>query len=295
MKILITDNMEREVVEKIKNLGEVVYLPQNLDVALADAEILIVRSQTKVTRELLSKAKKLKLVARGGVGLDNVDQKACEERGIKVLNTPGASTDSVAELAVTLVSVLLRKIVQAHNQMKNKIWDRKKLVGKEMKGKTLGIIGFGRIGSAVGERANMLGMKVLACNATPVSSDFAKEVDLDTLLRESDVVTLHVWLNEETRKMINEEKLALMKNGAYLINTARGEVIDEDALYDALKSGKLGGAALDVLSKEPYDGKLLELDNVIFTSHIGANTTDAQNRIGEELVARLKEFCASDA
>ncbi len=290
MKILIADNMEKEVVEKIKHLGEVVYLPQNLDAALADAEILIVRSQTKVTRELLSKAKKLKLVARAGVGLDNVDKITCDERGIKVINTPGASTDSVAELAITLASVLLRKIVQAHTQMKNKVWDRKKLVGKEMKGKTLGIIGFGRIGSAVAERANLLGMKVLACNATPISSNFAKNVDLETLLRESDVVTLHVALNAETRKMINAEKLALMKNGAYIINTARGEVIDEDALYDALKSGRVGGAALDVLSKEPYDGKLLELDNVVFTSHIGANTADAQNRIGGELVARLKEF-----
>ena len=290
MKILIPDNMEKEVVEKIKNLGDVVYLPQNLDAALADAEVLIVRSQTKVTRELLAKAKKLKLVARAGVGLDNVDQRACKERGIKVLNTPGASTESVAELALTLVAVLLRKIVQAHTQMKNKICDKKKLVGKEIKGKTLGIIGFGRIGSAVAERAHALGMNVLVYNPEPFKSDFAKSVELENLLRESDVVTLHVPITESTRKMINKERLALMKNGAYLINTARGEVVDEDALYDALKSGKLGGAALDVLGKEPYDGKLLELDNVVFTSHTGANTTDAQNRIGEELVARLKEF-----
>ncbi len=290
MLIVIADEMEEAVVSEIRKLGEVVYRPKDLPAALANADALIVRSATKVTKELVSGARKLKLVARGGVGLDNVDQEACRAKGIKVINTPGASTNAVAELALALILASFRNVQKAHHQMKQGRWEKKTLTGREIEGKTLGIIGYGRIGSSLAAKAGALGMKVIAYNPPPRHDDGkARFVELDELLAKSDVVSLHAANTEKDGNMINRQSIAKMKDGAYLINTARGELVDEDALYDACKSGKLSGAALDVYKAEPYRGKLLELENVYFTPHLGASTKEAQEKIGAELVKLLRE------
>jgi D-3-phosphoglycerate dehydrogenase len=290
MLIVIADEMEGTVVNEIRKLGKVIYKPKDLPVALADADVLIVRSATKVTKELVSRAGKLKLVARGGVGLDNVDQDACRAKGIKVLNTPGASTNAVAELALALILASFRNVQKAHHLMLQGRWEKKGLSGHEIEGKTLGIIGYGRIGSALAAKAGRLGMSVIAYNPPPRhKDDNARFVGLDELLAKSDVISLHAALTQETKNIINQDTLAKMKNGVYLVNTARGELVDEDALYDACKSGKLLGAALDVYKTEPYKGKLLELENVYFTPHLGASTKEAQERIGAELVRILKD------
>ncbi|MEW6036083.1 MAG: hydroxyacid dehydrogenase [Candidatus Micrarchaeota archaeon] len=290
MRIVIADQMEDEVVGRIRALGEVSYRPADLKAALAEADVLVVRSATTVTRALIS-GTKLRIVARAGVGLDNVDQEACVEKGIKVLNTPGASTNAVAELAVGLIIGALRNVQKAHHQMKGGRWEKKSLTGREIEGSTLGIIGYGRIGAAVARKAHALGMKVIAYNPPPRrEDDIATFVDhLDSFLAHADVISLHAALTESTKNIINRDTIAQMKDGAIVINTARGEMVDEDALYDAIKSGKLAGAALDVFRHEPYSGKLLELDNVVLTPHLGAATKEAQARIGDELVRLLKE------
>lgn len=291
MRIVVADQMEEEVVAEIRKLGEVTYKPADLKAALADADALIVRSATKVTKELVAGAKNLKLVARGGVGLDNVDQEACKAKGIKVVNTPGASTNAVAELALALIMSMLRNVQKAHHQMKGGIWDKKNLTGSEVEGKTLGIVGYGRIGASLAAKASAIGMKVVAYNPKLRREDRGVEFvsGLDALLSRADVISLHVPSTPETVNMINRESIAKMKNGVWIVNTARGDVIDEDALYEACKSGKIAGAAIDVYREEPYKGKLLELDNVYFTPHLGASTKEAQMRIGSELVKILKE------
>lgn len=287
MKIVIADNMESEVVEGIRKLGTVVYKPANLKEELNDAEALIVRSATKVTADLIANAGKLKIVARAGVGLDNVDAKACEAKGIKVINTPGASSNAVAELVIGIMISMLRNVQKAHCQMKNKVWDKKNLIGNEIAGKTLGVIGFGRIGAMAAEKAHALGMKIIAYDPRAKEVPYAKFVSIDELFANSDVISLHTVLVPETKGMINRENIAKMKNGVWIVNAARGELIDEDSLYEACKSGKVAGAALDVYWQEPYSGKLLELDNVCFTPHLGASTKEAQVRIGVELVEKL--------
>jgi D-3-phosphoglycerate dehydrogenase len=291
MLIVIADQMEDEVVEGIRSLGRVEYKPADLRGAVSEADVLIVRSATEVTKELISGAKRLRVVARAGVGLDNVDQEVCAQRGIKVLNTPGASTNAVAELAIGLAIGAFRNVQKAHHQMKSGRWEKKSLVGREIEGKTLGIIGYGRIGAAVGRKAHALGMRVIAYNPPPRHEDgIAAFVDsLDAFLGQADIVSLHATLTESTRNIINRDTIAKMKDGAFVINTARGEMIDEDALYDAVKSGKLTGAAIDVYREEPYKGRLLELENVYFTPHLGASTKEAQERIGVELIRLLKE------
>jgi D-3-phosphoglycerate dehydrogenase len=291
MLIVIADRMEREVVEDLGAIGEVAYRPDDLEKSLSEADVLVVRSATKVTEELLSGAKKLRMVARAGIGLDNIDQNACSKRGIKVVNTPSASTNAVAELALGIMISMMRNVQKAHHQMKNGIWDKKSLVGREIEGKTLGVMGYGRIGSALGRKANALGMRVISYNPPPRhQDDIVKFVDdLDEFLSQADVISIHAPLTKDTKNLINKETIAKMKNGAYLINTARGGIVDEDALYEGCKSGKLTGAALDVYSSEPYKGKLLELENVYFTPHLGASTKEAQIRIGKELISIIKK------
>jgi len=291
MKIVIADDMENDVLEAVKKIGEVEYKPSDLTVALRDAEVLIVRSKTKVTKELLEPAKKLAAVIRAGVGLDNIDARACEEKNIKVLNTPGASSNAVAELAIGHMLSAFRFIAKAHWQMKNKKWEKKSLVGMEIEGKTLGIIGYGRIGALVAKKAAALGMRILAYTPPPVREDgIAKFVGLDELLASADVISLHAPSTPETKKMINADSIAKMKDEVVIINTARGDLIDEDALYAACKSGKVAGAALDVFSEEPYAGRLLELENIYCTPHLGASTKEAQAKIGEEIIRILKEI-----
>ncbi len=284
MKVVVADDMQPKALELLKETrAERVYKPSSLKDALADADILIVRSATKVTADLISGAKKLKLVARGGVGLDNVDAEACKKKGIEVVNTPGASTNSVAELAIGLMFSCARNIARSHNGIKGGKW-QKSLPGTELAGKTLGLIGCGKIGLAVAEKARHLGMHVIGYNPPPKPvSSVVELMDLDEVLKRADIISLHVPLHPTTEKMINAQTISKMKDGVMIINTSRGLVIDETSLYDAAKSGKVRAAALDVYWEEPYKGKLLELDNVCFTPHIGASTEEAQARIGIEL------------
>ncbi len=289
MKLVIADSMEPEVVQALGKFGKVAYQPADLVSELKDAHVLIVRSATKVTAELLEHAPLLKVVARAGVGLDNVDLAVCVKKNIKVLNTPNASSNAVAELTIACAINLLRHVPKAHLQMKNGVWDKKNLIGREISGKTLGIIGFGRIGSMVAEKASALGMTILAYDPRTNDMAYAEPVSLEKLLAESDIITLHAGLNAETKNIINAKSISHMKQGACLINIARGELVDEQALFDACKSGKITAAALDVYPAEPYTGRLLELDNVYFTPHIGASTKEAQLRIGEELMDKLEQ------
>lgn len=289
MKIVIADRMEPEVIGEISKLGETVVTPADLKAALADADALIVRSATKVTEEVLASAPKLRLVARGGVGLDNVDQEACKKRGIKVVNTPAASTNSVAELALGMMFATCRKIAKADAGMKEGKWLKKELTGTELMDKTLGIVGMGRIGSALAIKAKALGMNVLYFDPRNSGIALGKGVSLDELFASCDYISLHVPLTPETKGMIGEAALAKMKKNAVVVNTARGGLVDEEALYNALKEGRIGGAALDVYPTEPYSGKLCGLGNVVLTPHIAGSTKEAQARIGQELVAKLRE------
>ncbi|VVC00328.1 Glyoxylate reductase [uncultured archaeon] len=289
MNIVIADKMEPEVVAEIKKLGKVELTPANLPAALATADVLIVRSATKVTEELLTHAPKLKLVARAGVGMDNVDKAACEKRKIKVVNTPGASSNSVAELALGMMFAISRRIPKADTGMKNKQWLKKELTGIELQDKTLGVVGFGRIGSILAMKAKAIGMNIIYHDPSKASAAVGRGVGLEELFSSADFISLHVPATPETKGMINEAMLSKMKKSAVLINTARGALIDEEALYNALKEGKIAGACLDVYSSEPYSGKLCELDNVVLTPHIAGSTKEAQARIGQELIEKLKQ------
>lgn len=286
MKVVVADDMQPKALELLKETrAEIIYKPDSLKDAIADADILIVRSATKVTADLISHAKKLKVVARGGVGLDNVDAEACKNKGIEVLNTPGASTNSVAELAIGHMFSCSRNIARSSHGLKEGKW-LKSLPGTELAGKTLGIIGCGKIGLAVAEKARHLGMHIIGYNPPPKPvSSTVELVDLDTLYKRADMISLHVPLHPTTEKMINAQAISKMKDGVIIINTSRGQVIDENALYDACKSGKVRAAGIDVYAEEPYKGKLLELENISFTPHIGASTEEAQARIGAELAA----------
>lgn len=287
MEIAILDEMEEAVVKEISKMGKVKYKPNHNE--LGNAQFIIVRSATKVNSELLDRAPKTKFVARAGVGLDNVDQKECEKRGIKVYNTPNASSNAVAELALGLIFSLLRNIPRADKTTKEGKWEKKNLVGSEFSGKTLGIIGYGRIGSLLGQKAKVLGAKVIAVSkeTPPEGVEFAT---LDEVIKRSDIISIHAPLNSETKGMVNEAFISKMKKSAILINTSRGEIIDEKALFIALKEKRIAGAGLDVFCKEPYIGDLSTLDNVTLTPHVGASTNEAQNRIGEELIKILRSL-----
>lgn len=288
MNIVIAEVTEKEVVAEIQKLGKVTLVPSDLRASLADADVLIVRSATKVNGELLSFGPKLRIVARAGVGLDNVDIEACKKRNIKVLNTPGASSNAVAELVVAMIFAISRKIPKADESMKNKTWLKKEFTGVEVQGKMLGIAGLGRIGTMVALKAKALGMGIIYYDPNHPVSALGKCVSLDELMASSDYISLHMPLIPQTRDLINGAAIAKMKKTAYLINTARGAVVDEEALYLALSEKRIAGAALDVYSVEPYNGKLCELDNVLLTPHIAGSTKEAQQRIGQELVQKLK-------
>jgi D-3-phosphoglycerate dehydrogenase len=290
-RVVIADKLDAETVVELKmRYGSVVDQPSNLDKELSDAEILVVRSRTQVTKDLLAKAPKLRVVARAGVGLDNIDLRECERRGIKVVNTPDASTIAVAELAVGLMISLLRRIPRADSTMKQKRWEKESLLGRELHGKTVGIIGFGRVGAAVAERLRSFGCKIIACSPHFKGTDWVESVSLEELLKRSDIVTLHAPLNEKTRGMIGKQQIEMMKPSAILVNTARGALVDEEALYEALKKGRISGAALDVYTSEPYSGKLCELENVVLTPHLGGNTVEGQERIGKQLIEELEKI-----
>ncbi|WP_048146653.1 D-2-hydroxyacid dehydrogenase [Pyrococcus abyssi] len=298
MKVLVAAPLHEKAIQILKDAGlEVIYeeYPEEdrLVELVKDVEAIIVRSKPKVTRKVIESAPKLKVIARAGVGLDNIDVEAAKERGIEVVNAPAASSRSVAELAVALMFAVARKIAFADRKMREGVWAKKQAMGIELEGKTLGIIGFGRIGYQVAKIARALGMNLLLYDPYP-NEERAKEVggkfvDLETLLRESDIVTIHVPLLESTYHLINEERLKLMKKSAILINTSRGAVVDTNALVKALEEGWIAGAGLDVYEEEPLpkDHPLTKFDNVVLTPHIGASTVEAQERAGVEVAEKV--------
>ncbi len=300
-RIIIADEISEKGIEILKKHGlDVTYKPDidghDLLKMIADYDILIVRSRTKVRRDLID-ASNLKIIARVGVGLDNIDVEYAKEKGIRVINAEEAAMSSVAELVLGLMIGLARGITRADSSMKEGRWIKKELVGSELKGKYLGIIGVGKIGRRVGRLAKALGMNLIGYDIMPIDKEFIRETnmivaDLDTLLKSSDFVTLHVPLTEHTRHMIDRDRLALMKKSAYIINTSRGAVIDEEALYHALKDGTIAGAALDVFEEEPPKNlDLIRLPNIICTPHIGAQTSEAQELavtvIAEKIIQEL--------
>jgi D-3-phosphoglycerate dehydrogenase len=301
MKVLVSDSLSEEGLEILRSAGlNVVYKPglspEELKKEIEDADALIIRSGTKVTKEIIDHAKRLKVIGRAGTGLDNVDVAKATEKGIVVMNVPGGNTLSAAEHTFALILSLARRIPQANAAVKSGVWDRKKFMGVELNGKVLGVIGLGRIGSIVAERALCFKMKVLGYDPF-VSPEVAKErgielVSLDELLSKSDFVTIHTPLTKETYHLLNKERISKMKKGAYLINCARGGIVDENALYEALVSGHLAGAALDVFEKEPVppDYPLLKLDNVVVTPHLGASTVEAQKVVAVEIAKQVVDY-----
>jgi len=299
VRILICDPIDPEGIEKLKKAGFSVDFLTRRESLKRDAQeydVLIVRSRTKITREIIERGRRLKLIARAGSGIDNIDLKVAEERGITVLCTPEAPADSVAELTIGLMIALARKITLADSSMKQGRWIKKELKGLLLKGRKLGLIGLGNIGLRVAKIAKAMGMKILVTKRTPPPSELLKSLEaeflqLDELLRRSDIVSIHVPLTEETRRMIRAEEINKMKDGAFLINTSRGGVVDEEALLNALRSGKLGGAALDVYEVEPPKRwELIKLPNVICTPHIGAQTVEAQKKASVTLADKIIQF-----
>jgi len=309
IKILIADPIITSAVENLSKNFEVVerhFSPSELLSKISDYDAIIVRSGTKVTREVIEKSK-LKVIGRAGVGVDNIDVEAATEKRIFVVNSPRASTISVAEITIAYMLALSRNLVQATNETKAGKWPKKRLMGTEIYGKTLGFIGCGRIGAEVAKRVQIFGMTCLVYDPylppeVPAKIGVELTDDLDRLFRVSDFITIHAWLTEETRGMIGENELEKMKPTAFLVNCARGGIVDEEALYDALKKGKIAGAALDVFSVEPArENKLFELENLYVSPHIGASTKEAQERAGQVTAEQVRlvlnskkpEFCVN--
>uniref|UniRef100_A0A7V4JQD7 D-3-phosphoglycerate dehydrogenase n=1 Tax=Thermodesulfobacterium geofontis TaxID=1295609 RepID=A0A7V4JQD7_9BACT len=301
MKVLISDPISEEGIEILKNEGlEVVYKPglsyEELLEIIPQFDALVIRSATKVTKEVIEKAKNLKVIGRAGTGLDNVDLQAANEKGIVVMNVPGGNTLSAAEHTLALLFAIARNIPQAVICLKEGKWEKKKFMGVELNNKVLGIIGLGRIGSIVADRALGMKMKVIAYDPY-ISPETAEKkgvelVSLEELYKRSDFITIHTPLTKETYHLIDEKAFSMMKDGVYIINCARGGIIDEEALYKAMVSGKVAGAALDVFEKEPVDPNhpLLSLENFIGTPHLGASTIEAQKIVAIEIAKQIVDY-----
>jgi D-3-phosphoglycerate dehydrogenase len=305
MKVLICDPVAPVTIEAMRAAGIEVHdrpdiTTEQLLQETAEYDGMVVRSRTRITKEVIDAATSLKIVVRGGVGLDNIDLAYAKTKGVSVRNTPKASSNSVAELALGYMLALARHIPQATMSMTAGEWKKKQLKGSEISGKTLGLIGFGNIGAFLGQKAAALGMTVIFYDViTPPPVDYATQVSLDEVLTQSDYLSLHVPKVPATTNMLDAEAFAKMKDGVYLVNCARGGVVDEDALYDALAGGKVAGAALDVFADEkvaPGNAKLFGLkdangfNKVIGSPHIGAGTVEGQARVGTEVADILIEF-----
>lgn len=300
IRILVTDGMEASGVQALKEKGfEVVekfYEPEELGTALQEFDVVVVRSATKVRQPIIDKAAeagRLKLIIRGGVGVDNIDVAYATGKGIKVANTPNASSASVAELALAHMFAVARFINISNVSMREGKWDKKKYEGTEIGGKTLGLVGFGRISRELARMAKALGMKVIYTDIMGKMEgyDEFKFCALEELLPQADYVSLHIPFIKEQGATIGKAQFDMMKDGAILINCARGGVVDEAALIEALNSGKLAGAGVDVFVEEPTKNtELVNHPKVSVTPHIGAATVEAQTRIGEEIVTVITEF-----
>lgn len=305
MRVLVREPISDAGVEFLRSRFDVDVDPDgDLGEKIAAYDAIIVRSATKVTSDLIERAERLKVIGRAGVGVDNVDLAAASKRGIVVANAPESTVISAAEHTVGLLLALSRQIPQAHAALKEGRWERSRFAGHELAAKTLGLVGFGRIGQQVARRARGLEMRVVAYDpyvAPERFQDLGVEcaASLDDLLREADFLSLHLTLTGETRGFLGREELARAKDGVRIVNASRGELVDEDALLEALRSGKVAGAALDVFSEEPYRGPLLELDNVVVTPHLAASTEEAQDRAGlivaEQVAAALEGKVVTNA
>ncbi len=302
MKVLVADPIDKKAFGAIKKFAQIKDGTKLSRPALikeiAKHDVLIVRSRTRVDEKLLAKSK-LKAVVRAGVGTDNIDTEYCNDYKIQVLNTPEAPSVSVAELTIGLMLSLFRKIPQADSATKSKKWLKAELKGNELFGKTLGIIGFGRIGPQVAQRARAFRMQVLIYDTRSNSNqvkEFGELVNLPELLKKSDIISLHIPLTPDTENMLMDEQFKLMKDGVYIINTSRGPIINEQSLIKALKSGKVAGFATDVYwAENPFKSKIMKFkDKIILTPHIGASTFEAQERIGDLLVEKVRQLSRDD-
>ncbi len=302
-KVLVSDRLPKSSVDRLRatpgvdvvektGLSEEQLLP-----LVADVEGWLVRGETKVTRRLLEAAPKLRWVGRAGAGLDNVDVSAAKERGVEVMNVPGGNSIAVAELVLGLLLALFRRIPEADASMRRGEWLKSRLMGRELRGKTIGIVGMGKIGREVARRAAAFEMKPIGYDPLvppdAIRAGGAEPVTLDALLATSDVVSLHVPSTPETKKMFDAARIASMKPGAVIVNAARGNLIDTGALLEALRSGHLAGAALDVFEAEPPPPQpLFELPQVVLSPHLGASTREAQGAVGDEIIRLLLERIA---
>ncbi len=307
MKILISDNLSKcgvEVLQQHKEFQVDVKTglkPEELKAIIGEYQGLVVRSETKVTADILSAADNLKVIGRAGTGVDNIDVNVATQKGIVVMNAAAGNSVTTAEHTISLLMSLARKIPQAHGKLKNGIWDKKSFMGVELAGKTLGVIGLGNIGKIVASRAIGLAMKVIAYDPF-ISKEVAGKAgielgSLDDVFRRADFITVHTPLTDETRGIVGEAAFAKMKDGVRVINCARGGLVDEQALYQAIKSGKVAGAALDVFVKEPVpeDHPLLTLDQVVVTPHLGASTNEAQDAVAVTIAEQVADFLSSGA
>src|SRR5438477_7707914 len=300
MKGIVADKISERGVKLLKEQAGwnvVLTTKDNLNAEIADAEALIVRSATKVTPELLEKAKRLRVVGRAGVGVDNIDLEEATRRGVLVMSTPGGNAVSVAEHTFALLLSLARQVPRLDKAIHEGRWEKSSAAGTEVRGKTLGLIGLGRIGSEVAVRAEAFDMRVLGYDPY-ISEAAAREISvelvpLEKLLAESDFVSLHTALSPATQNLISKANIQKMKNGARIINAARGELVDEAALAEALKSGKLAGAAVDVFAEEPpKNSPLVGLPNVIATPHVAGSTAEAQEEVGTQVAVQIKDYLA---
>jgi D-3-phosphoglycerate dehydrogenase len=306
MKIFVSDDVSESGLEPLRAAGFTVVkktglAPDDLYEAIRDCEGLIVRSETKVTSRVMDAATRLRVIGRAGVGVDNIDVPAATGRGIVVMNAPDGNTMTTAEHTIALLLALARRVPQANASLKAGRWERKKFVGVELQGKTLGIIGLGRIGGVVARRANSFGMKVVAYDPF-VAPEQARDLELelaplDEVFARADFLTVHTPLTAETRGIVNARAFSRMKRGVRIINCARGGLVDETALYDAIKSGQVAGAALDVFEQEPPppDHPLLGLDEVIVTPHLGASTREAQEGVALTVAEQMRDYLLTGA
>jgi D-3-phosphoglycerate dehydrogenase len=299
LKILITDGMDKDAVQILKDMGHQVteqfFEPEELKEQAKDFNVIVVRSATKIRKEIIDSSLEtgnLKLIIRGGVGVDNIDVAYAESKGIKVRNTPKASSPAVAELALGHMFSLARFIGISNATMREGKWNKKKYTGVELSGKTLGLIGFGRIGRELAKKAKALEMNIIYNDILGPAKDCSEYscVSLDELLANSDFISLHIPGNEDESPMIGKPEFAKMKDGVFLINCARGSVIDEAALLEALNSGKIAGVGIDVFPEEPTKNmELVNHERVSVTPHIGASTKEAQEKIGREIVSIIRD------
>ena len=293
IRVLFCDGVEKDLAVKIENLGvEVVdkhYEEAELGEEIKNFDVAVVRSATKIRKNIIDKAKdsKLKLIIRAGVGVDNIDVDYAKQCGLEVRNTPNASSDSVAELVIAHIFCLARFLNQSNVSMRDGEWNKKKYKGIEIAGKTLGIIGMGRIGESLAKKAKALGMNIIYFDLLGKRDGIEGYINIDELYRTSDFISIHV---PTTKTLISDNEINKMKDGVYIINTARGTVIDEKALIKALDSNKIAGAGIDVFESEPnFSEELVSRKNVSVTPHIGASTKEAQDKIGDEIVNIIKE------